>query len=366
MQEKTIQKINNNSIYKAEFVKRELRGENDTKFIVKMKKGNEEFDAMLTIYEPPDINPGGRTVDENIIGTKYGYHLWKKCNIEKILDLSGKKVGVIAPEPILFKDNNPYLVTNIDGVDKVIAINKIVLDKNNQLKNILDYDLSEFDSKLCYKVGSSLAGVQLAGRDFAYSPKNNFPIGRLDRMLTEIRHLLKKNKNHNKLDPIAKKPEEIINWIESEVNKITSKYINLKDKIEFGVCHLDCHPVNLIDSKEGICFLDWGTVGVDSYIYDMTMGLDTFCCIDNKPDKSLVESFLEGYKSVRKMDKIEKENLLFFIKAGLIKWAMYRVMKSFEETESKNQYIARDNFERYKYWQEFINDNYNTSPLYFQ
>lgn len=346
-----IQEINSLLGFDIESYQDELRGVNDTKYILKTNDEGSFKNAMLTIYEPQDINAGGRSEGEIIKSTEYGYHLHK--SLKEIKDVNGNYVNVGVPKPYLFSNDKPYYQMDFVGVTKIISLHELVFDYQDKLNNIHDYGEDSIDEDICKKVGKALASIQLAGQDFTQRIENKYPIESFEDMLAEIHSKI--DDNIVRIDPVTKNPTEVLDWIEKKVEEIIHHYKKIKGDLEFGTCHLDCHPVNVILASDKTYFLDFGTVGIDSYVYDMTMGLDTFVCRNNNPIDALVKTFMHGYLSVRLMKDIEVENILFFIKAGLVKWAMYRILKCFDNHESTNIFIARDNIERYENWEKYLN-----------
>ena len=85
-----------------------------------------------------------------------------------------------------------------------------------------------------------------------------------------------------------------------------------------GVIHGDLFPDNVLFEKdELVAILDFEEAADDTLVLDVGIAINGFCFINQELDRALMEAFLEGYESCRKLLEPERRHLSTYIRYGL-------------------------------------------------
>lgn len=100
---------------------------------------------------------------------------------------------------------------------------------------------------------------------------------------------------------------------------------------ETGIIHGDLYYDNtLFDQNHLSTVLDFEQAGVGEYILDLGISISGTCLEKGRVILPLVDSYLEGYESVRPLNAIEKKHLNNAIILGLMSISLWRI-KRFKE-----------------------------------
>ncbi len=104
----------------------------------------------------------------------------------------------------------------------------------------------------------------------------------------------------------------------------------LRENLPVGLIHGDVFPDNTIfQGNQLLAIIDWEEACTDRLLIDVAVTINGFCFIDNRFDESLMQSFLKGYESIRRLTDQEKELLRYYIRWGahcMIAWHLDHII----------------------------------------
>lgn len=130
------------------------------------------------------------------------------------------------------------------------------------------------------------------------------------------------------------------------------------DVFPSGIIHGDLYFDNSL-FREGklVTLIDFEQSGRGRYILDLGIALSGSCLTADKTslDKELIESFLSGYQSRRKLKVIETEYLRMAIAVGFFSISLWRIKRFYEgHLDDRKKYNYRELLERCrKFYQQF-------------
>lgn len=199
----------------------------------------------------------------------------------------------------------------------------------NKMSSIFSFlegtEVEEITEKILFEFGEMLAKMHNLSKDKVLIREEKI----------ELNYLL------NKLLIDEKKFKEILNEnykiVAGKIKKIKKMDI---ENLPKGIIHNDIFPDNVF-SKDGKIsgIIDFNDAMTDVFIHDIAIVLN-FWIYNNFGEykKEFVNSFLEGYQSVRKLEKIEKENLNLSLDRAGLTFLLLRIFKfNFNESENKER-----------------------------
>jgi homoserine kinase type II len=116
------------------------------------------------------------------------------------------------------------------------------------------------------------------------------------------------------------------------------------DIFPVGIIHGDLYYDNsLFKGDDIVCLIDFEQAGRGRFILDLGIAISGTCLNDSKDNISLelMNSFVEGYQSVRKLITIEREYLKTAILVGFFSIGLWRIKRFYEgnlDPAKKNNY----------------------------
>ncbi len=210
---------------------------------------------------------------------------------------NSKSNGIECPIPL--KDNYGNYVNTIRN--KKMAV--FIFLEGSSKKN-----WSEID---CFKVGKKLADFHCANKKNKLLSMNNFSIRFWEQSFL---------KNKYKLNKIIPNSLQII---KNEINFLSS---NWPKRLPKGIIHADLFPDNVFFKENSISgFLDFYFSCNDFLSYDLAVTVNAWCFKNNRFNKKYYSSLLSGYESVRKLEKVEKEQFNILLRGASLRFLFTRI-----------------------------------------
>jgi len=277
-----------------------------------------------------DYNLGKLTeyqgITKGIMNTNY---LLKTTNGKYILRiLEGKRDLKFEKEELKFlsflNDNDipcPNVLRNKKGEDYFFVENKM-----SAIFSFLEgKEVETITEKILYEFGEMLAKMHNLSKNKILIRNEKIELNYL------LNELLVDEK---KLKGILKENYEII------MNKINKVKTMDMEKLPKGIIHNDIFPDNVFSKNGEISgIIDFNDAMTDVFIHDIAIVLN-FWIYNNFGEykKIYVNAFLEGYQSVRKLEKIEKENLNLSLDRAGLTFLFLRIFKfNFSKIENEER-----------------------------
>ena len=233
-------------------------GVTNSNYLIKMSHSN----YILTIFEHNNIEELPFYVDLMTYPAKHNF----LCP-SPVENMNGESLSLIKNKPAL-------MVSFLKG-------------KENSLR----------DADSCYLVGEHLAKLHLISNKFPQSNKNTRNLNWMLKMQLKLKKYL------------SLEDQELLT-LEIDYHKKKSM-----DELPEGIIHGDLFRDNvLFYDNEVSGFIDFYYACNDKFIYDIAIAVNDWCIDeDGKIDKSILESFINGYQSIRKLTDKERK----YFKTGL-------------------------------------------------
>jgi len=218
--------------------------------------------------------------------------------------------NISCPTPIKAKNSQ----TILDFNNKKTAIVSFL--KGSTLKPQNDGYYYNITNNHCYQVGTILAKMHLASRDFKLSRQNDLAVKDFENLFNKFIHLI------DDYDPILKK------LITSTLKLLKS---NWKNDLESSSCHLDLFPDNVFfDEKNQISgVIDFYFSANDLLIYDFAIVVNAWCFDKTNFNFEKFESLLNSYQKIKPFSAKELNFLETSLIAGAMRFLLTRLHDMF-------------------------------------
>lgn len=209
--------------------------------------------------------------------------------------------GVSVARPILGKNDEPFFSVECLEGERRLALFEWKEGAPQRLGPTV---------KGAHRLGSELAQLHLAGKDFVYEYS-------LDVEIDLLKYL-------PQLEEVLRDRRELKTSTTKRVKELHARICMLEKNLVFGPCHGDIHAGNVLQSASGqISILDFESCGdwhqsfdVASYVWSVSLfGWD----------EKYADAFLRGYESIRALTSHEKQALPLFVAVRdawhLVTWA---------------------------------------------
>lgn len=198
------------------------------------------------------------------------------------------RAGIQVPELIATKERKPFVYFQ----DQPIIIKKFI-------DGYPGYDANE---NILFDLGKKLAQIHTTKLSFELPYKMPY--------------------NSSQFLSVRRKDEFFGRWI---IDKTRYLDQHIPKDAPIGLIHGDLFPDNfLTQGDEVISIIDFEESCQFFYAYDIALSLIGNCFEDNSFIDSKVEAFIDGYQSVRKLNKLETSNFNYFISYAACSLAYWR------------------------------------------
>jgi len=279
-----------------------------------------------------------------------------KFNLGKILSFSGIKKGIENTNYLIKNNKKKYILTVFEKrvqkkdlpffiklMDKLYN-NKIKCPKPLKTKDgkylikikkkqacIVTFvdgkDKKILNAKNCYEAGKNIAKLHLVSKKIKLFRNNSMSIKKLRPLLNSIKFKSKI------ISPNIK------SFLKSNFNNINKKW---PKNIPAGIIHGDLFIDNIFFKNNIFSgFIDFYFSSNDFFMYEIAICVNALC-FDKKNrkfylNKNKVKNFINGYKSVRKINAKEKNSLNILCKGAAMRYLLTRIYDYFNTP--KNAYI---------------------------
>tara|TARA_B100000029_G_scaffold512962_1_gene611052 strand:+ start:1628 stop:2590 length:963 start_codon:yes stop_codon:yes gene_type:complete len=264
----------------------------------------------------------------------------KKYNIGKLKKFSGIKEGIENTNYLIFTSKNKFILTIFENrVNKSkipiflklmthCSNNKIncpnpIRDNNGNLINTVKVkkfgifsflngkSKSKWDDDDCFFVGRTLANFHKKNINRNLNLKNNFGVSSWKKLLTKCKSQI------NNIIP------NCLGLMSSEIDFLNNEWpIDLPS----GTIHGDLFPDNVLFSKKKISgILDFYFSCDDILVYDLAITLNAWGFRNGNFKKLLFSSVLQGYETIRKLNKSEKRKLNILLRGASMRFLLTRI-----------------------------------------
>jgi homoserine kinase type II len=218
--------------------------------------------------------------------------------------------NISCPVPIKAKNSQ----TILDFHDKKTTLVSFL--KGSTLKPQNDGYYYNITSNHCFQVGSILAKMHLASKDFNLSRQNDLGVKDFENLFNKFIHLL------DDYDPILNK------LITSTLKSLNASW---KSDLEASSCHLDLFPDNVFfDEKNQISgVIDFYFSANDLLIYDFAIVVNAWCFDKTNFNFDKFESLLNSYQKTRPFSSKELNFLETALIAGAMRFLLTRLHDMF-------------------------------------
>ena len=215
--------------------------------------------------------------------------------------------GIECPVPL--KNKNGDYVSKIKNKKMAIFLFLEGSSKNN------------WSNENCFDVGKKLANFHLANKNNNLSSNNNFSI-------KFWKHFFFENKQ--KFDDVI---PSSFKTIKREIDFLC---LNWPEKLPKGVIHADLFPDNVFFKNNKISgFLDFYFSCNDFLSYDLAVTANAWCFKKEKFNKEFFSCLLSGYQSIRKLEKLEKDNFNILLRGASLRFLFTRIYDHINSQENK-------------------------------
>ena len=278
------------------------------------------------------------------INSRNIFLLEKKFNLGKIIKFEGIKQGIENTNYLLKSKNKKYILTIFEKrvkkkdlpffmklMDKLnqqkINCPKPLKDKNSKyltlIKNksacivtfLYGKDKKKLDIKDCYNTGKNIAKLHRVSCKIKLSRKNSMSVNNLDSLLRNIKF---------KSKTIAPNLKHILSTNLKEIKK------NWPKNIPKGIIHGDLFIDNIFFNKNKFAgFIDFYFSSNDYLMYEIAICINALC-FDKKNEKFVlnnkkVKSLINGYQSIKKISKKEKDYLNILCRGAALRYLLTRI-----------------------------------------
>lgn len=168
----------------------------------------------------------------------------------------------------------------------------------------------------CFQVGSMLAKMHLASRDFQSNRQNDLAVKDFENLFNKFKHLL------DDYDPVLNK------LIASTIKSLNTKW---KDDLEGSACHLDLFPDNVFfDEKNQISgVIDFYFSANDLLIYDFAIVVNAWCFDKTTFNFDKFDTMLNSYQKIKPLNAKELNFLETALIAGALRFLLTRLHDMF-------------------------------------
>lgn len=262
---------------------------------------------------------------------------------EEILTFRPLSLGISNSNYEIITKNNKYLLKvsndkNKSQVEDEMKILHFLKEKQYQFSIV---PFQTFDNEYVYE-SDDFYGVLFPFVDGIPPGPGDSTCYEIGQALAKL-HLIKGDTNHlRKSEELSYPPSVIFEYIQSPkcpedfkqlFKELLGNTINEYLAIDFekGIIHGDLYYDNTLFHNDHIeAVLDFEQSGVGEYISDIGISISGSCLEKGRISLALVESYLNGYQSVKKLTVNEEKFLTAAIILGLFSIAMWRI-KRFKE-----------------------------------
>ena len=300
----------------------------------------------------------------------------KKFNLGKIISFKGIKKGIENTNYLIRSKNKKYILTIFEKrvrridlpffmslMDKLNHYNincpkpqknkagNYVVNIKNKPASIVSFVEGKDKNKLkvndCYEIGKNIAKLHIATKKIKLYRKNSMSLNAWPKLLNKIRDKCKK------IDP------NLNNLIKTKIEKIKKGWPR---KLTSGIIHGDLFIDNIFfKNKKFYGYIDFYFSSNDFLIYEIAICINALC-FDKKNRKFIFnkkksKNLINGYSSLRKLSKEEKNSLNILCRGAALR---YLLTRSYDYLNTpKNAIIKVKNPHEYiqklKFHNKFIN-----------
>jgi homoserine kinase type II len=300
----------------------------------------------------------------------------KKFNLGKIISFKGIKKGIENTNYLIRSKNKKYILTIFEKrvrridlpffmslMDKLNHYNincpkpqknkagNYVVNIKNKPASIVSFVEGKDKNKLkvndCYEIGKNIAKLHIATKKIKLYRKNSMSLNAWPKLLNKIRDKCKK------IDP------NLNNLIKTSLEKIKKGWPR---KLTSGIIHGDLFIDNIFfKNKKFYGYIDFYFSSNDFLIYEIAICINALC-FDKKNRKFIFnkkksKNLINGYSSLRKLSKEEKNSLNILCRGAALR---YLLTRSYDYLNTpKNAIIKVKNPHEYiqklKFHNKFIN-----------
>ena len=219
--------------------------------------------------------------------------------ISLMKNLNGKNFP--APDPIINKNGN-----YISEIAKKKAAVMSFLD--GKAKKILS-------ANECYEIGTYTGKLHLITKNLSGSRENKLSVDSWRNIYTKVK------KDCSKIHP------NLSEIIEKNLQQIEK---NWPKNIPSGIIHADLFPDNIFFKNNKISgIIDYYFSCYDTYAFEIAICLNALCFEGTNENLSFnvtkAKKFIDGYSTIRKLTKNEKESLIILCKGAAMRFLLTRV-----------------------------------------
>ncbi len=214
------------------------------------------------------------------------------------------------------KEQGNLLAAPIKNIHGQLLFN--IKEKNGALLHCLEGGhLTSITSEHCYIIGQELARIHLNATDFEQSHDNNRGFYWLQKQIQNATQIDKQDDNDLMLKQLKHLQTCWADWQTKNLPK--------------GFIHADLFPDNSLfkecdGAKQLSGIIDFYAGGQDYWVYDLAITIMAWCEKNQSLDMQLKTAMLDGYNSVRPLEKIEQDALPDFIRLAVLRFWMSRLV----------------------------------------
>lgn len=133
---------------------------------------------------------------------------------------------------------------------------------------------------------------------------------------------------------------EVFDYFERQTHYLTSE---LDSTLPRGVVHGDLFPNNTIFKNQKLqAIIDFEEACSDQLLFDVGMTINGFCFVDNQLQPELLDAFLIGYNTMRKLSEAEWQALPIYMQwgsHGMLSWHLRNNLINIHNPEQYNRVL---------------------------
>ena len=243
-----------------------------------------------------------------------------------------------SPEPII--NNNGNYISEIAG--KKAAVVSFLEGRSKKNLNPSD----------CFDVGVSTAKLHLITKNLTQKRENKLSVDSWKKIYNKVK------KDCSKIHP------KLTDVIEKNLLEIEKKW---PKNIPSGIIHADLFPDNVFFKNNKLSgIIDYYFSCYDFYSFEIAICLNALCFEGKNENLSFnvtkAKKFIDGYSTIRKLEKAEKESLKILCQGAALRFLLTRVFDYLNLTEGAIvkikdpvEYLKRLEFhDKVKNYQDYI------------
>jgi len=302
-------------------------------------------EAVVIISETPDRTAFGVSADESANIPELMFYMADKIGIKGLTDRDNAPVNTVVPMPYIWNNTDKSRIMQFEHASEDRLVDKTVFIIPFVNGRELDWDMNKCQNiNDITQAGKGLAIFHTASEGFPLADRMANPFG-FEKWIPALDDLLSRPESELNLNSFLQQKgsslqvTNVLQTLSNEAKYIQNEWSQKTSELPKGIIHGDYFPDNMIMSTEGKqVILDFGNSCHEVQAYDIALALNAWTSENGKHSQRNIQAFLEGYDSVKELDKDTVKAIPFLGRAVSFSRALLRteIALNSEQAEHAN------------------------------